>query len=138
MADQKTVHAVWNRGWVCDVAMGEFGLRIDEPESVPGGTNLGPNPTEMLLGSVASCFTLALTYAAKRRHVELDHLLVDATGTYDGKKFGAIHIDAEIGCAIDLVAPLIADAEQFCYVTNTIRGGAELSVSGTAHGATPA
>ena len=132
--DQKTVHAVSQGAWLCDVSMGEFDFQIDEPESVPGGTNQGPNPTSMLLGSVASCFTLALSWSAKKLDVDLEHLLVDATGTYDGPKFASIHIEAELGCPPDMVEPLLAHAEKVCYVTNTIRGGVELSISGTAYG----
>ena len=131
---QKTVHAVSRGAWLCDVSMGEFDMAIDEPESVPGGTNQGPNPTSMLLGSVASCFTLALSWSARKLDVELEHLLVDATGTYDGPKFASIHGEAEIGCDPEMIEPLLAEAKKVCYVTNTISGGVELSFSGTAHG----
>ena len=105
---------------------------MDEPESA-GGSNLGPQPTEYLLAAVASCFTLALSHAARKRDVVLEHLAVDATGTYDGPSFTSIRIDARIGCPEDQLEALMKSAERVCYVTNTLRGGVELVFSGELH-----
>lgn len=135
MATERTVHAQWQQGWLCDITAGEFALRADEPISVPGGTNQGPQPTELLLAAVASCFSLALAHSARKRSVELDHLSVDATGYYDGPSFRAIRIAASIGCQPDQVDGLMRSAERVCYVTNTLRGGVELIFEGTATGA---
>lgn len=130
MATERTVHAQWTQGWLCEITAGEFALRADEPESVPGGTNLGPQPTELLLAAVSSCFTLALAHAARKRSVHLDHLAVDATGYYDGPSFKSIRIAAVLGCPGDQVAGLMRSAERVCYVTNTLRGGPELVFEG--------
>jgi putative redox protein len=131
MATERTVHAQWRQGWLCDITAGEFTLQADEPESVPGGTNRGPQPTELLLAAVSSCFTLALAHAARKRSIELDHLSVDATGYYDGPSFKAIKIAASLGCPADQIDGLMRSAERVCYVTNTLRGGPELIFEGT-------
>ncbi len=112
--------------------MGEFSIIADEPLSVPNGTNLGPNPTSILLASVSSCFAMALGWAARRNGVDLTELLVDATGVYDGPAFGSIQIEAAVGCPPDKLDDIMLEAERLCYVTNTLRGGVELTIEGTA------
>ena len=84
MADRTQRAARWTGGLRAVVQAGEFELVADEPESVAGGTGTGPQPTELLLAAVASCFTLALAYSARKRDVALSDLHLDVTGTYDG------------------------------------------------------
>tara|TARA_B110000483_G_scaffold183671_3_gene217289 strand:- start:560 stop:952 length:393 start_codon:yes stop_codon:yes gene_type:complete len=117
---------------VCDVEVGDFTLRVDEPESVPGGTNTGPQPTDLLLASVASCFTLALSFAASKRSIDLEHLDVDVIGMYDGPSFREIRIMAYVGCDVAELDRLVATAERVCYVTNTLRNGVDLVIEATA------
>ena len=62
---------------------GSFTIEVDEPVGV-GGTDLGPQPTDLFLASVASCFLMALSHAARKRAIELSDLSVDVTGSYDG------------------------------------------------------
>lgn len=117
---ERTVESTWGGGLRADVKAGRFQLIVDEPETV-GGTDLGPQPTELLLASIASCFTLAIAYSAKRLAVELRDLSVEATGTYDGPRFRAIRVVSRLDCDESQVERLIAAAERVCYVTNTIR-----------------
>ena len=128
---ERTVHGEWKGGWLCEVDAGEFRLVVDEPESV-GGSNLGPQPTELLLASISSCFTLALAYAANKRSLELSAITVDVTGTYDGPSFSSIKIVANVGCPESELSRLLQIAERVCYVTNTLRGGVELILDGIA------
>ncbi len=123
---------------MCDIACGDFELRADEPSSVQGGTDQGPQPTELLLAAVSSCFAMALSHAARKRSVELDGLSVDATGYYDGPSFSAIRISAAVGCDESQLAGLMSSAERFCYVTNTLRGGVELTFEGRSSRSTEA
>lgn len=131
MNGQRTVHGVWQGNWVCDVSFGDFDLRVDEPLKVPLGSNQGPQPTDLLLGAVSSCFTLAVAFSARKRGIELSHLLVDATGTYDGPGFSSIRIEAAVGCEQHELQELLESAERVCYVTNTLRGGVELIIEGS-------
>ena len=50
----------------------------DEPTDL-GGTDLGPNPYELLLGSVASCTAITISFYAKRKGIELDSVSVQYT-----------------------------------------------------------
>ena len=116
----RTVSSRWLGGYRCDVQAGDFTLPVDEPLSV-GGTNEGPQPTELLLAAVASCFTLAVSHAAKQRGVELTHLAVDVTGTYHGPSFSALEIRVDVGCDEAIKQKLLDAAARVCYVTNTLR-----------------
>ena len=123
---ERTVSAVWEEAMRCTVDAGGFPITVDEPASA-GGTGQGPQPTELFLASIASCFTLALSHSATKRGVELRGLRVDATGTYDGPRFTAlrvtVHAEAPRGEELER---LITVAERVCYVTNTLRLGPEI------------
>mgnify|MGYP003542315035 CR=1 FL=1 len=127
---ERSVRAVWRTGWVVDIACGDFALTADEPSTVPGGTDQGPQPTELLLAAVSSCFAMALSHAARKRSVEIDGLVVEATGYYEGPSFSAIRVTAVVGCDESQLAGLMSSAERFCYVTNTLRGGVDLTFEG--------
>jgi putative redox protein len=129
MATQRSVRARWDGGLRAVVRAGRFELVADEPESVPGGTGTGPQPTELLLAAVASCFTLAIAYSASKHGTELADLDVDVTGTYDGPRFSAIRIAVRAGAPQgDDLVKLIKSAERVCYVTRTLRSAPELEV----------
>ena len=124
---QLKVESLWRTGLRCDVSMGDFEIVVDEPESV-GGTNLGPQPTDLFLASIASCFTLAIAYSAKKRAIELGSLKVDVTGTYDGPGFSSIFIDCNLGCSESEIEGLLLAAKRVCYVTNTIRSQVDITI----------
>ena len=124
---QRRVKSAWRGGLCCDVEMGEFNFTVDEPESV-GGTNLGPQPTDVFLASIASCFTLALSYSAQKRGIVLRNLQVDVTGTYDGPRFSSVLIEGKLGCDEAELPSLVRDAERVCYVTNTLKSGIDIKV----------
>jgi uncharacterized OsmC-like protein len=126
--EDRTVLARWEGGMRAVVEAGEFDIVVDEPESV-GGTNTGPQPTDLLLASVASCLTRALAHVARRRGVELTGLRVQAVGTYDGPKFVRISVTITSTTAAEVVEALIPQAERVCYVSNTLRHCPELRVS---------
>ena len=108
--------------------MSGFAVTVDEPESV-GGTDLGPEPTSLLLASVASCFTVAIAYCARKQSVELRQLRVSVTGVYEGPKFKSIAIDSQLDCEADKIAPIVKAAERVCYVTNTLKSSPDISVT---------
>ena len=63
----RSVQATWEPGPLrCEVAAEGFTVSVDEPESV-GGTGLAPQPTDLFLASVASCFALALVHCAGKQ-----------------------------------------------------------------------
>lgn len=114
-----SVLAVWEGGWRCRVRAGGFDLIVDEPPEA-GGTGTGPMPTEYLLAAMASCYALALGWAAGKRGLALPDLEVTATGTYDGPKFAALELRVVTSAPAELVTPLVKPALRACYVSNTI------------------
>lgn len=126
----RTVRSRWDGGLRAVVQAGGFELTADEPEHV-GGTDQGPQPTDLLLASVASCFTLAMAYSAAKRDVTLEGLDVDVTGRYDGPRFCRLRIEvrAQQPAGAEL-ARLVSTAERVCYVTNTLRRPPEIEIVG--------
>jgi putative redox protein len=122
------VRAEWTGGLRARVQAGEFTVVADEPESV-GGTGTGPQPTELLLASIASCFTLAMAYSAKKYGMPLADVEVEVTGRYSGPQFTSFRIVVRAGepSGADL-DKLVASAERVCYVTRTLRASPEIEV----------
>ncbi len=123
---ERSVSAYWTGGLRATVDANGFRLVADEPESV-GGTGTGPQPTELLLASIASCFTLALAYTAAKRDVALEGLRVDVAGRYDGPRFDAFRITVRAatprGAELD---ELMTAARKVCYVTRTLASPPEI------------
>jgi putative redox protein len=117
----RSVNAKWLGGYQIDVTAGKYVLRVDEPETVKGGTDTGPQPTDYLLTAAASCFTMAIAYSARKRGLDLPPLEVNATGTYDGPGFSDITLEVVVDLPDDEVERLVTAAERVCYVTNTLR-----------------
>jgi uncharacterized OsmC-like protein len=106
---------------------GRFELVVDEPGS-SGGTDTGPQPTDLLLASVSSCFALAMAFAAKKRGIDLGGLDVEAVGTYDGPRFTRITVSITSDTPRPSLEELLPHAERVCYVTNTLRRSPELII----------
>jgi putative redox protein len=123
-----SVTARWEGGWRCRVEAGGFELVVDEPES-SGGTGTGPMPTEYLLTAMASCYALALAWAAGKRGVTLPDLTVTATGTYDGPRFSRLAFTVVSTAAQEVVERLVEPALRVCYVSNTIAASPPIEVA---------
>jgi putative redox protein len=102
------------------VEAGEFRVVSDEPPSA-GGSNTGPQPTDLFLASIASCFVMAIAWTARRRGLHLPDLQVSVVGTYDGPKFSHIDIEVVTRASTEVLDELLPRAERVCYVTNTLR-----------------
>jgi putative redox protein len=127
---EREVSASWTAGPLqCDVSIHpDFEIHVDEPVSA-GGTGNGPQPTDLLLASVASCFTLALVYSAKELGLTADGIDVKVTGTYDGPRFSDLRIAVRL-VGVDPAARqrLLQAAHGVCYVTNTLRNPPKITV----------
>jgi uncharacterized OsmC-like protein len=120
------VTARWEGAYRCRVSVRQFELRVDEPPRHAGGTDTGPQPTELFLASMASCFALAVAHAAGKRGIELPDLEVTATGEYDGLRFATIRVAVHSSHPQRELARLVERAKPFCFVSNTLRGHAAL------------
>ncbi len=128
---QRRVSADWVPGPLrCAVRTeGDFVIEVDEPVSA-GGTDLGPQPTDLFLASIASCFTLALVYSAQRLGLDLASVEVEVLGDYEGPRFAAVEIMARIGGIDDgQLERLVTAAERVCYVTQTLRRPPAITVT---------
>jgi uncharacterized OsmC-like protein len=123
-----TVVATWQGDWLCSVQAGAFELIVDEPPEV-GGTGRGPMPTDLLLASLASCYALALAWAARKRSLDLPDLKVTATGSYAGPRFASLALTVHTSLPAEHVTPLLEPARRVCYVSNTFANVPEIVVS---------
>ena len=123
-----SVLARWEGGWRCRVTAGGFDLVVDEPESA-GGTGTGPMPTEYLLAAMASCYALALAWAAGKRGITLPDLAVTATGTYDGPRFSHLRFSVVSAAPPEVIERLVEPALRACYVSNTIASSPPIEVT---------
>jgi putative redox protein len=124
----RTVGAVWEEGMRCRVTAGRFELVADEPESA-GGTDLGPQPTDLLLAALASCFAMAVAYAARKRDIVLADLAVSATGVYDGPGFADLTLEVSSSHDAAELERLVTAAKRLCYFSNTFRNQPDITVS---------
>jgi organic hydroperoxide reductase OsmC/OhrA len=121
------VTAYWSGGYRCRVPIRQFELIADEPETVAGGTDTGPMPTELFLASLAACFTMALAHIARKRRVELpDDLAVSAIGDYTGHGFGALRVEVSSSHPAGELERMLEWAAGVCYVSNTLRNAPEV------------
>jgi uncharacterized OsmC-like protein len=104
-----------------------FEIVVDEPKS-HGGTGTGPQPTDLLLASVASCIALSVAFVARKRAVDVSNLAVKVVGTYRGLEFERITASVTSSIPREVLDRLVSEAEGFCYVSNTLRHGPELEV----------
>jgi len=122
-----SVNGVWQGGYRCEVAGKEHRIVVDEPESAGGG-GTGPQPTEVFLASLSSCFTLAVYHVARKRSITVNALEVKVTGTYKGLAFADLLIEVDLDAETDQPEMLIERAKAVCYVSNTLDLGPALTV----------
>lgn len=110
-------------------------LLTDEPE--PLGKGEGPNPTRLLLSAVANCLSASLLFALRKFKNSPGKLVTQATAELvrneQGRlRVGHIHADirlAEAGAAHASLERILAQFENFCVVTESVREGIDVSVS---------
>jgi organic hydroperoxide reductase OsmC/OhrA len=112
-------------------------LLTDEGE--PLGHDAGPNPSRMLLAAVANCLSASLLFALRKYKNRTAPLTTRATATIGRNEAGRVRILA-IEANLRLAEPvaslasgerLLAQFEQFCTVTESVRGGIPVTVTVT-------
>lgn len=68
-----------------DITNGTHTWRADEPASL-GGDDTGPNPYDLLLGSLAACTTITVSMYAQRKNINMTSLSVEYS-------FDKVHAD---------------------------------------------
>lgn len=128
----RTVTGAWQGGYRCEVTAGRHRIVIDEPDSA-GGTDTGPQPTDVFLASLSSCFTLAVYHVAKKRSITINALDVKVTGTYEGLAFRDLLVEVALDADTDQADLLLERAKAVCYVSNTLTKGPTLTVRRAPH-----
>ena len=110
-------------------------LFTDEPP--PLGGNSGPNPSRMLLAAVANCLSASLLFALRKFKNTPGKLVTHATAELARNEQGRLRVEhihadirlAEAGAAHASLERILAQFENFCVVTESVRHGIEVSVS---------
>jgi len=122
------VTATWLQGFQARVHIRGHEIAVDEPVA-DGGNDAGVMPTDLLAASIASCFCLALAFAARKRDRELPGLEVVVRRVRAGRelRYERFEIDARAEVPEDELAALMEPARRVCWVSNTLAHGVELS-----------
>ncbi len=113
--------AVWKKRYQVEVIARQFHLDIDEPPKF-SGDDTGMMPTELFLSSIASCFCLALVYAAKNKKIKLDDMSVDVFGETDLKTFSFTRIVVKVKSSLpqQKIEEILSLAKKYCFVSNAV------------------
>lgn len=125
MSEQLEVSATWLEEMHAQVSARGHKLEIGEPSS----GDHGMMPTEAFLGGLASCYCLALAFAAAKRGRTLPGLQVTARTQRVGRelRYGDVEIEARAEVPGDELEALGARARRLCWVSNMLAEGVEVS-----------
>lgn len=116
-----SVKAFWKMKYQVDVRVRQFKVLTDEPADF-GGDDTGMMPTELFLASLASCFCMALIYAAGKRQIEVEDMEVEVEGEKDTKSFLFTKLVVKVISTVPsrTLERLIDDAKKYCFVSRTV------------------
>lgn len=72
----------WQGGAVSKTIARNFVLHTDEPTSL-GGTDSAADPVELLLASIATCFSIGFVTHAAKRGIDFSDLIIETEGDLD-------------------------------------------------------
>ncbi|MBM4364034.1 MAG: OsmC family protein [Deltaproteobacteria bacterium] len=108
-------------------------LRVDEPP--PLGHDSAPNPARLLAAAIGDCLSASLVFCLKRRGVAVEGLRAEVHATLvrnENKRLRIGRIDVVIhpgsGVPEDALAACRETFEDFCVVTESVRGGIDVKV----------
>jgi putative redox protein len=118
------VVATWRGGLATDVQARGHAIRVDEPATA-GGTDTGMMPTELFCAALASCFCLAVGFAAGKRDQEVPDLKVTVTGERVDGELRYEHLVVTTAAALEpeVLARLVERARPLCWVSNSLASG---------------
>jgi putative redox protein len=118
------VTATWRSGWATDVNARGHTVRVDEPD----GEDSGMMPTELFCAALASCFCLAVAFAARKRDMQLAGLAVTVRAQRAGTELRYERFAVETRAEVDdaTLAKLVERARPLCWVSNTLAAGVEV------------
>ena len=113
--------AYWDGDYRVRVPVRGFEIVSDQPVKF-GGADAGPTPTELLVSSMAVCFTMAVVHAFRKRDRELPDVAVRVTAGYDGLRLSRFRLAVYSSLPREEIEALMERAISYCYVSNTLLG----------------
>ena len=109
-------------------------LLTDEPS--PLGHDRGPNPSRLLLASVVNCLTASLLFALRKfgndpGRMETNCTLEPERNAQGRWRIPRIDVQIQLGvpwASLKHAQRALAQFEDFCVVTQSVRGGIDVSV----------
>ena len=106
-------------------------------ETAPLGTDHGPNPSRLLVAAVANCLSASLLFALRKFKNQpgtiVTRVRADTTRNPRGRlRIGRIVVEialAEAATAYAQIERILAQFEDFCTVTESVRAGVPVEVS---------
>ncbi len=122
----------------------EFRLRFDDTDApdlltddpAPLGHGAGPNPSRLLLAAVANCLSASLLFSLRKFKNDPGKIAAHARATLARNEHGRwrvqrIEVELAMGAAagsLEHLDRLLAQFEDFCVVTESVRQGIEVQV----------
>lgn len=122
----------------------QFEVRFDNPavpslrtdESAPLGSDTGPNPSQLLVASVANCLSASLLFAMRKFKNEPGPIRTTATATLARNEANRLRITgvaatlqiALVRSDIHMAERILDQFEDFCVVTQSVRAAIPVTV----------
>lgn len=129
----------WVDGVLTKVQARQFTFAVDEPPAL-GGNDTGPNPVELLLGSLGTCQEIIIAAFAAIQQIPITSIKVDVKGPLDlhgffgltegvAPGFRQISYEATVESPADeeVIRQLVAAAEKHCPVLDTLVNKVEVT-----------
>ena len=118
-----------------EIDFSEFGKIISD-ETPPLGDGNGPNPSRLLAAAVGNCLAASLLFAIRKFKEEPGKVVAKVKATVDreDKRWRITHIGVtlQLGNTAEAIPHLqraLAQFEDFCIVTQSVRHGVPVDVS---------
>ena len=106
-------------------------------ESTPLGAGAGPNPTHLLLASIANCLSASLVFALRKFKNSPGPIRAEITARKERNAEGRWRIPraevvitlADSAATLEHFDRVLAQFEQFCIVTQSVREGVVVDVA---------
>jgi peroxiredoxin-like protein len=135
------LRSTWTGNSNGDGALAGAGGTLDYgPPPAFGGKPGRTNPEELLMGAVASCYSITLAILAERRRLPITRIEMECEGEVVRQvggtlKFVSIRLSPRLTLTgndpsqIQAATDAAYKAEQYCVVSNAVRGNVEITVA---------
>ena len=119
-----------------DIAFGEGLATVLADEPPPLGSGQGPSPEQLLAAAVGNCLSASLLFALRKYKQQPEPISADVTvetgrNAENRLRVQALQVVLTLGkpaAAIEHLERVLATFEDFCVVTQSVRGGIEVNV----------